>query len=952
MYVDAAQLMQSAAQPQASSLANYEASTYEDSINGKRIDINQHLVVYVVKNGLIRVLHRHTPMKTLLRAHKDQRVTDIQFFQDGDVLATVGGPPPDKMQQGLPSTVVIWRVFERSPEISSETLLEIRTTKFAISRVIWHPFNPNQFWMIHSNENGRMVATLVDTTKITTQRHPTATHPVCECTDFLITPSAIQVKSDTGDLTDLTWNTRDARHVLTTHTSGEIILWDTTQLTPDRSNGSLQPKPLVTIKEDLPVTRALFLPHEHLAAPSLDKAVSSSDSWTTCFATGSSNNSVLTLWSPFSQDGSQPQRAQIIELEDSPSSCLIDVVFGQAPPNASPPSSFIVVADRSAGSIWAFHCRAAWDQSGAQLRPLLVGADYVVPFKTLYPTYSWTVVGSPTTDITEEELQEQGGLIFDTKIFAYQSKLVQCLTLTSYMCLPPESTWTDPTPGVRVERIFPVHSAHVSEVGSDSGEIALQYDEEYDIEDDCDEEYDGAPDPSTLLPPTGMVPDKAPAGLISGNLNAGNPFSNWLGALVAKPPTKAVPQQPETPSASLLPNPTSSPPTLLSPAEFSSPAASTGAPPHENKAKKSSGKSKPRAGSNKKVAANKSPSDGVKILKREEGVMPQPKLPDPIPVPPVSAPGPLPDVVPRLTGDHVGTDIGQTIHREIQSLIPELTRSIQESLTPVILQSAQRSSQEALAGGRNSIDQDAVISGVVEATDEPLRQAFTHNMKAVLVPSIEAITGQVLKIVSASLEKFEEGKQSSEHSDIQAMSAQVAALTSMVEKLSTEVSSLRSSMSQSRQQLPVTTPTPPVPNETEVLKAEVKGLLREKKFEAAFTKAVSATTADMAVFCCSNADVSEVLGAEQVRLSQPILICLMQQLGTVVGSSQQSNLKTELDWLQEIALSLDPKDKRIHAHVPRVLEQLDAHINARMSKGEPALKRRLMTLLSIIRGIR
>ena len=95
VYLDTAVLMQSAAQPQASSLANFDAAAYEDTINGKRIDINQHLIVYVVKNGLIRVLHRHTPMKTLLRAHKEQHVTDLQFFQDGDVLATVGGPPPE-----------------------------------------------------------------------------------------------------------------------------------------------------------------------------------------------------------------------------------------------------------------------------------------------------------------------------------------------------------------------------------------------------------------------------------------------------------------------------------------------------------------------------------------------------------------------------------------------------------------------------------------------------------------------------------------------------------------------------------------------------------------------------------------------------------------------------------------------------------------------------------------
>ena len=955
--VDAGQLMASAAQPQGSSLANFDAAAYEDTINGNRIDINQHLVVYVVKNGLIRVLHRHTPMKTLLRAHKDQRVTDIRFFQDGDVLATVGGPPPEKRGQGLVSTVVIWRVFERSPEITSETLLEIRSTKFAITRVIWHPFNPNQFWMIHSNEQGRMVATLVDTTKITTQRHATAAHPVCDCADFLITPNAIQVKSADGDLTDLEWNTRDARHVLTTHTSGEIILWDTTQLTADPANGSLQPKRIVTVKEEFPVTRALFLPHEQLAAPSMNAAISSADSLTTCFATGSNNNAVLTLWSPFSSDGSQPRRAQVIELLEAPSSCLISVVFGQAPPSAAPPSAFIVVADRSAGNIWAFHCRASWDESGPQQRPLLVGADYVVPFKTLHPTYSWTVVASPTTDITEEELQEQGGLIFDTKIFAYQSKVVQCLTLTSYMCLPPESTWTDPTPGVRVQRIFPVHSAHVSEVGSDSGDNVLQYDEEYDIGDDDDEdaeaeEYD-APDPASLPPPSDMVPNGAPPGLMAGNLSSGtNAFSNWLGALAAQPPTASTPQATGAPPASALPTPPP-PGGLLSPAVLATPPVPVPAPapiPQETKPKKSSSRSKSRDGSNKK-GTNKSPGERIKILKREDAPKPQSApTPEPPRAMPVPSPVPAPNVVPPVVSAAAGGDeIRQVVRQEIQSLIPALTRSVQDAVTPTI----QRAIKESSANGNKPDSQEGIVSGLVDAIDEPLRQAFTHNMKAILVPSVEAITGQVLKQVSASLDKFEASKLSSDNKDVQALAAQVANLSSMVEKMSTEVATLRSSLSQQRhQEKQAATPTPPVPNEAEVLKGQVKALLQEMKYEAAFTKAVSASTADMAVYCCKLADVSKVLGDEQVRLSQPILICLMQQLGTVIGSSKESDLKVELEWLQEIALSLDPEDKRIHMHVPRVLEQLDAHINARLSKGDQSLKRPLMRLLSIVRGIR
>ena len=73
-----------AQQPQSQQIAVYEAKPNEDCINGSLLDVNQHFVVYAVKNGLIRVLHRHSAMKALLRGHAGQQVTDIRFFLDGD----------------------------------------------------------------------------------------------------------------------------------------------------------------------------------------------------------------------------------------------------------------------------------------------------------------------------------------------------------------------------------------------------------------------------------------------------------------------------------------------------------------------------------------------------------------------------------------------------------------------------------------------------------------------------------------------------------------------------------------------------------------------------------------------------------------------------------------------------------------------------------------------------
>ena len=84
-----------AQQPQTQAIAVYEASKNDDDeylirLNGSLIDVNSQFVIYTVKNGLIRVMHRHSAMRALLRGHANQVVTDIKFFHDGDVVGKIG----------------------------------------------------------------------------------------------------------------------------------------------------------------------------------------------------------------------------------------------------------------------------------------------------------------------------------------------------------------------------------------------------------------------------------------------------------------------------------------------------------------------------------------------------------------------------------------------------------------------------------------------------------------------------------------------------------------------------------------------------------------------------------------------------------------------------------------------------------------------------------------------
>jgi WD40 region of Ge1, enhancer of mRNA-decapping protein len=556
---DPGEVWEIAQQPKSSQLAAYEGYQTEESIHGGSVvDVNQHFVIYAVKKGLIRILHRHSTLRTLFRGHEGQVVTDIHVFLDGDVIGSVGST-----ENGDTSTVIIWRVFERTPEIMSEILLEISTSAYNIARLIWHPFNPNQFWIVRTEADAkRKVASLVDTTRISTLPHETKRHAVCMFyrTNIIMDGVVELAGPSVSSLTDLDWSEKDVRHVLSTHQGGEIRLWDLRKVDPGENVAIMIPHCVCMIQENQPLSRCKFLPHE---CPR-DQPSTRDAAFTNCFLTASENNAVVTLWSPFGEEGT-PTKLQVFGLEHPSPSYLLDFCYGPSPPDGPPPSLFLLMADQSEGKLYAWHLQSEWQE---QTVVSLVGCDYVVPFVTSYPMYSWSTQVHPAADISEDELNEHGGLVFDMKLFSYQSSVVQCLILTSFMCLPPASQFQESTFGVTVEYL-------PQEVAA-SQDLALSEDfdgEDYDVGDDDDHDeaesgneadYSEPPAASSLPVPEGL---DSPAPEFGGGANS---FANWLGALAGKTPAAPIPPPPvvKAPVAAPSPAPRTSTTTMLTPADL------------------------------------------------------------------------------------------------------------------------------------------------------------------------------------------------------------------------------------------------------------------------------------------------------------------------------------------------------------------------------------------------
>lgn len=1022
---DTSQQQQQPVQQEITKLKGGQTLAVLDSIYGaSSVAVNARFVVYGAKDGLIQVWHRPSSVTTKLRAHHGQIVTDLQFFNDGDILATAGysasnipNNNANMTNNGKPLTVeeqqnrespggkiVIWRVFERSAsEILSERMLEIRSDSSLLTRVIWHPFNPNQFWMIHrpypvegSSSSSMSVvprdeiqvwnqtATLVETTRISTSPDPIGRHAVAGFSSAAVLHEGAVVAPWLGGLVDLAWSTRDSRYAMAVYHSGEIVLLDIkkttlqqqqqssdTLATPSSTLMSAVPEILQRVKYDKAVTRCVFLPH---AMASHQQIPADEQPWTTCFLTGASLNAEFVLWSPFTESA-PPLPIQSISLVNAnPSSYILNLCVGLTPKANSMLSCFVTLCCREQGTIHAVQILGDFshlNESNKQQQRApnsfeLVGACYVVPFRTKFPIFSCSVTIEPPTDISEDEAAHPSiviGALFDIKLHAYQSEAVQTLTLTANQCLPPTERFSEATLGVS-SKWREVTKVLDTKTGSEFDDDDAY--EDYDIdEEDEDDEMDKAPDPSTLPVPGGATATTPAASFEN------NAFANWLGAMAAKTTTDNVGVVPLAQQASakvhapVMPPKASVQVATLSVAVTASPVISTLhstlLSPLEILA---SNPSQPPA-KDTSMTRNVAEQSVVPLDRNTQSAV----SPLAMEAKPNESRKTVQSVAPTLVSLD-NEEFRRIIREEVESaIVPIVIRTISEAFSSDIqgkllgMIEPLQSSLDILVKPSAAVDSDTISTAVSASLHGQICTAFSDSVKSVLIPSIESMSGQVLHHVAGHLENVTHVHNSGD--ELESISKQLTTMTQLMAELAKDVQSLRVAVSESSraaperpQIVPETVPSAALPapavDPMEAQRARILSLLKNESYEEAFRIAVSNTTVEMTVFCCRHADLQQVLSGAEGLLSQPILLCLMQQLGTVIAIAP--NPVMELEWLQEIALSLDPKNVNIQAHVPNVLQQVVTNISQRLNQpfngdNELALRRLLQRMLQVVRGI-
>lgn len=1008
-------------------------------------------------------MDRSSSLRTLLRGHPE-RITDVSFFgSSSDILASVSS-----------KDCRIWRVFGREDELCSEVLLEMlvveeeedpclggdfekQTQDFrqgeelmsasprVLERIVWHPFNPNQFILLQ--KCGSSVAVFVETTKLLTtpsshaQEEPS--HAVCRIKqgsnmEGMLHLVVTDARSEDCGINDLSWSGQDVRHVLTSHNDGCVRLWDlrstvgidagSTQMeTASAGNKVLSAQCLMTLQvsKNAPVQNCFFLSAFQDASAMFRSggytAMEPGSYMTSPFVTYNSLGEVA-LWSPFTASGSPPKIVRIFQLprDNRPDAMIPSNVsictLPFVPPSVSvpeggeekPPSTFVLLSDYH-GKIYALHLASQWRNismslsvGGAEQRMAAVtGFDYVVYFQSLQPIYSQSVVVS----LDESSDAKQWNL----DMYCVQSKAVQKLTLSPAMCAAPIPL--EPgvlSAGVAVEEIDRRSSSMMTEEegekkndAGDGGYDDYNMDdkiefhdyedfEEPSMEEEEDEEGDFEKEDANV----DHIPSPNMPGLFDNNEQATGAFANWLGNLaggvktdVNMPPKTTINNTKSEIDLSSLPLPdepqidarsSSAPPRRKTP-DLLSPMQILGMPvkkeeeldaPKRNRSENTTTEIKEKkvikAQSKKSSKPHVTPSDGKKItiLKREEKMTTKEETEgnvesnkDASVMNSNVTKEDIEQIVKKAVSAHfhkqetiITAEIQKAVRYEVQSgLIPILNKTVAQTLEQTVAKSMKSDVTKTVKDGMKT-NSSELASSVSSQIQDPLVKSFHQTMREVMVPAYEKGTRQMFEQIASSIETGLELKRKENDDTAKLMDGMVKRMDAMgktIEVLIKAVAQLQTGS--------IPTPTPgtaarsPPMDKSEASRRTIIDLLRTKQYEKAFTQALSASDSAMALFVCKNSDLSTVLEGERPKLSQPIMLCLMQQLGADLSTDE--DLSVKLAWLQSMALILDPQNESVAKHIKGVVQQLVTNLQTKMAQCDPALRRHLQMLLQVIRGI-
>ncbi|GLD96251.1 hypothetical protein PINS_up004934 [Pythium insidiosum] len=290
--------------------------------------------------------------------------------------------------------------------------------------------------------------------------------------------------------------------------------------------------------------------------------------------------------------------------------------------------------------------------------------------------------------------------------------------------------------------------------------------------------------------------------------------------------------------------------------------------------------------------------------------------------------------IPMQTALHVE----KAVKQQVQSvLIPAMARIVLHTMENNVLQPLQAGferviTEQLVTGMEDKINtslstlpdrmEDGVadiVKGVVEDVRQPVRESFRECFRDIIIPSFQAATQKMFEQIHDHVLKGSAIAASSASSA--ETNRQIQQLVEAVDKLSRKVDQLNVAPNGHGG-------ADAVPSAEEQQLAEQKthvlALIAAQEYEEAFQYALGAQDLRLVLLACQSCEPRTVLATRPSRLTQMVILCLVQQL----GSDVMNDMDIKMRWLSVALIELKPQDSSIQGFVGSVLMELQAQLNA------------------------
>ncbi|KAK2530008.1 Edc4 [Columba guinea] len=182
-------------------------------------------------------------------------------------------------------------------------------------------------------------------------------------------------------------------------------------------------------------------------------------------------------------------------------------------------------------------------------------------------------------------------------------------------------------------------------------------------------------------------------------------------------------------------------------------------------------------------------------------------------------------------------------------------------------------------------------------TTEQLASTIAASVHAEVQHQLHIIVGNLQESILAQVQRVIKGEVSL------AMKEQQAAVTSSI------VQAMRSAAG---------TPIPSAHLDFQSQQTHILQLLQQGHLNQAFQQALTAADLNLVLYVCETVDTQQVFGQHPCPLSQPVLLSLIQQLSSDLGT--RTELK--LNYLEEAVMHLDHSDPITRDHMGSVMNQV------------------------------